>query len=969
VRVGLHARNADDFTPLDYEIIRRANIETLKMMSQTKVEVYKQLRESFPNLEFIVRLRDERIGGNKASGQSWHPSASEFVTRFVPVITALRPYATKIEIHNEPNHQDLYEGWTPSLESARDFNRWFLDVYRGIKQACPWTELGFPGLALHPNGQIGADLEWAKQCAEAIKVADWLGVHCYWQYSNIWSLDWGFYFIQYHKLFSDKKIEITEFGNSTPKLDQKVMAREYTQYYDAIQRHGVYLRSASAFIATSPHAEWQEFCWGKSEDNRCYPVVDSVRTVNRPQAIDESLIDRVPGIIERRFLLPSRKDAGFYDARDVKDIRNIIIHHSEGTSATAEQIAAWAVTQTDRDPYPEMPYHFLVEPDGAIKRCHALDALSWHAGAKGEPTANGVGLNNWEGVAVCLAGNFMGAARPTDAQLRSAAVLCRAIRETVGADLRILGHRETPYSKTACPGDTFLGETGWKVTLLKLIEPRPDYAFTLAHKTPPQMQAGKPVNIVVVLKNSGARTWTAKGDKAFRLSYHWLDATGKVAVSDGERTELPGDVAPDQSVTLRARVLAPPTPGRYTLRWDMVEELVTWFSQQGAAVVDHAVEIQARPSRAWTLSASKATGDAGKAVDGDATTAWLSGAPQADGDWLQIDLGRIQLISGLRAECPAGAYPYGFAITVSTDAQQWLEALRQEGAQAGPIDVTFAPQRARFVRLQVILPAWGVSEIDVQSEVEPEALASASHNPTAAGLALDGNPATAWSSKEGQAPGMWFQLDLGAIRRIKGVTLDGPQGEEARGFKVSISADGQTWAEVAAKAQNFQPVAVAIPFLLGRFVKIETTATEKFNRPWTIREAKVQTAATWSVKASHGAETAALAIDGDARTAWSTGVPQTPGMWVELDLGEALTVSKVELVGAREFPRGLKISASADGKNWQAVASRERIFSSPVVVPLDAPTQTRYLRLEQTSSYIEESRYKIPWAISEILVS
>ena len=37
---------------------------------------------------------------------------------------SLRPYATKFEIHNEPNHVDLYEGWGPSLDQARDFNRW-----------------------------------------------------------------------------------------------------------------------------------------------------------------------------------------------------------------------------------------------------------------------------------------------------------------------------------------------------------------------------------------------------------------------------------------------------------------------------------------------------------------------------------------------------------------------------------------------------------------------------------------------------------------------------------------------------------------------------------------------------------------------------------------------------------------------------------------------------------------------------
>jgi len=973
----LHARNADDFTPLDYEIIRRANIETLKTMSQTKVEVYQKLRQAFPDLEFIVRLRDERIGGDKGSGRSWHPRASEFVTRFVPVITALRPYATKIEIHNEPNHVDLYEGWTPSLESARDFNQWFVDVYRGLKQACPWAKLGFPGLALHPTGPR-SDLEWAKQCAEAINIADWLGVHCYWQYNNIWNQDWGFYFVQYHKLFPGKKIEITEFGNSTPNLNQGIMSREYAQYYDAIQRHGVYLCSASAFIATSQDPTWSNFCWGKPEDNTCYPVVDSVRAVNRPQAIDEGPIDRVPGIVDRRFLLPTRPDRGFFDARDVKDIKNIVIHQSDNPTWTAEQVAQWSVTQTDgggRPQYPEIPYHFFVDPDGTIKRCHSLDTLSWHAGER-EPSVTpfgqpyGVGLNNWQGVAICLAGNFAGEKRPSDKQLQSAAALCRAIRETVGAQLPILGHKETYLSTTACPGPNFLGETGWKVTLLKLIEPRPDYAFTLAHKTPSQMPAGKIANIVVVLKNIGARTWTAQGDKAFRLSYHWVDAAGKVAVQDGERTELTGDIAPDQTVTMRARVLAPPTPGRYTLRWDMVEEMVTWFSQQQAAVVDVPVEVQPRPQRKWAMSANKATGDAAKAVDGDPTTAWNSGAGQADGDWLQVDLGQPQIINSFRAESPVGAYPHGYAVSVSVDGQKWDEVARSMDQQGEVIEAAFAPRRARYVRLQIVLPAWGISEIDVQGEPEPELVASASHNLASAGQALDGNPATVWSSGAPQTPGMWFQVNLGAMRRIRGVALDSPQGEELRGYKISVSADGQTWREVASKALNYQPVAVAVPLLLARFIKIEAIAADKFNHPWTIREMKVDTAAAWAVKASHGADLAPLAIDGDSGTTWASGVPQTPGMWLELDLGEALTISRVILEGpAREFPRGLTISASTDGKNWQVAASRARLISSPANVPFDAPVQARYLRLEQTSSYIPDNRYNIPWSISEIQVA
>ena len=48
------------------------------------------------------------------------------------------------------------------------------------------------------------------------------------------------------------------------------------------------------------------------------------------------------------------------------------------------------------------------------------------------------------------------------------------------------------------------------------------------------------------------------------------------------RTDLPASVAPGQSVTVNAVVNAPPA-GTYTIKFDLVQEGVAWFSSQSVA--------------------------------------------------------------------------------------------------------------------------------------------------------------------------------------------------------------------------------------------------------------------------------------------------------------------------------------------------------------------------------------------------
>jgi O-antigen ligase len=94
-------------------------------------------------------------------------------------------------------------------------------------------------------------------------------------------------------------------------------------------------------------------------------------------------------------------------------------------------------------------------------------------------------------------------------------------------------------------------------------------------------QAGQATLVPVQLANTGARTWDARGEHPFALSYHLDQVDGALVTFDGPRTPLPHDVAPGAVVDLQAELVAPPTPGGYLVEWDEVQESVTWFSWAG----------------------------------------------------------------------------------------------------------------------------------------------------------------------------------------------------------------------------------------------------------------------------------------------------------------------------------------------------------------------------------------------------
>ena len=63
------------------------------------------------------------------------------------------------------------------------------------------------------------------------------------------------------------------------------------------------------------------------------------------------------------------------------------------------------------------------------------------------------------------------------------------------------------------------------------------------------------------------------------LSYHWFDAAGNIAISEGLRTPLIPSLDPGNSDVYEIKVAAPRDPGDYRLRITLVQEGVRWFDE------------------------------------------------------------------------------------------------------------------------------------------------------------------------------------------------------------------------------------------------------------------------------------------------------------------------------------------------------------------------------------------------------
>jgi poly(3-hydroxybutyrate) depolymerase len=121
----------------------------------------------------------------------------------------------------------------------------------------------------------------------------------------------------------------------------------------------------------------------------------------------------------------------------------------------------------------------------------------------------------------------------------------------------------------------------------------------------------------------------------------------------------------------------------------------------------------------------------------------------------------------------------------------------------------------------------------------PPVIATASENSADARFAIDNNPETRWRTETPATRGQWIQIDFGRVIHMEGVVLDarGAPDELARGFRVSLSNDGETWDRLkTVSARGIAPrELIGFGQQRARYLKIEQMGSDVEAR-WSINE-------------------------------------------------------------------------------------------------------------------------------------
>jgi hypothetical protein len=139
-------------------------------------------------------------------------------------------------------------------------------------------------------------------------------------------------------------------------------------------------------------------------------------------------------------------------------------------------------------------------------------------------------------------------------------------------------------------------------------------------------------------------------------------------------------------------------------------------------------------------------------------------------------------------------------------------------------------------------------------------------------------------------------------------------------------------------------------------------ATASRKTPWTIAELDASVPVlllaepTWKATASHNGGKAPGGLNYEG---WSTGVPQQPGMWYQIELPAPITLTEIEFTSPTQgggrggpppvgtFPRAYQVQVSADGRQWSPPVAEGQGEGVTTVISF-APVRAKAVRITQT---------------------
>ncbi|WP_243076386.1 discoidin domain-containing protein [Microbacterium sp. SS28] len=237
-----------------------------------------------------------------------------------------------------------------------------------------------------------------------------------------------------------------------------------------------------------------------------------------------------------------------------------------------------------------------------------------------------------------------------------------------------------------------------------------------------------------------------------------------------------------------------------------------------------------------------------KAIDGDVSSVWQSGAAQAPGQAVTIDLGRnvdMDKVLFDAGRATSNDYPRIWDVFTSWDNATWTKVASGYGAGRTVLADFNGAKNGRYLRIVSNGNAsnwWSVAEVAIYSgtSLDRGAWTATASIGSPAGEVLDGNVATRWTTSTHQAPGQSVTIDMGALATMNNVTIDtaknaSDEQDWARGYALDLSRDGSTWTTVATGVGTRKATTIGFPAQAARYLRLTQTGSSP-DRWWTIGE-------------------------------------------------------------------------------------------------------------------------------------
>jgi hypothetical protein len=255
-RFGLHGRADGRMQTPDFQVVRDARIEAVKLMSTADPADVDRLRAVNANMFVVVRCFVDfrnRVVTAQDFAQSMAGDLAPFYAKGIRLF----------EVHNEPNLADeglVVPGGTGSWADGAEFGAWFTAAVTQMSQTFHDALWGWPGLS--PGDAIAgrranAD-QFLDQAGPVPGSADWIGIHAYW--TNDAELQAAIDSVAgYAARFPGQTLYVTEFANPDPGVDTAEKARQYVTFCAGLRPLPV--SAAFAFVSSASNAAFGAQAW------------------------------------------------------------------------------------------------------------------------------------------------------------------------------------------------------------------------------------------------------------------------------------------------------------------------------------------------------------------------------------------------------------------------------------------------------------------------------------------------------------------------------------------------------------------------------------------------------------------------------------------------------------------------------------------------------------------------------------